>query len=814
MIKRPIVWFGLAYVFGEILETIIGRAALLVFAVFFAAALLINVCVGRIQKRGCKKAAAFRTRLCFCVLPLFMFFGGAKLSEAKQSADDAWMADMTYTEGTAGGELAATTFVCTVEKTEEKIKSKYIYVRQLKNLEEKGEIRTEKTMEERRAYMPQRLLLISDKNSQVRYGDKLLVTGCMERFEKASNPGAYDAWEANAMSGLYYKMFPERVEILSRGGSLAAHGLLNFKERLMTVYRTLLDEKSAGVLCGIMLGDKQGIAPDLKMLYQSQGIGHLFAVSGLHMSMAGVGVYRLLRRLTVPLKGAFLLSFVLMLAYSFMCGMPLSCIRAVIMAALSMGAEVFGRSYDSLSALALAALCILWQQPLALTSFGLIMSFAAVWTLIGFVPFLLKSKVTGTTGEHAVKKLLPGLCITLITTPVIGWYIFEVPLYSTVLNFLLLPLMSLLFPMAAAGGILGMIFVPAGRFFIGGVYYILQLYEKLCGFFEKFPCSVLVTGRPSWPLMLLLAVVFPVLYILAVRYKRKYVLITGLALLAAEYFLLALPKIPSNSRIIFADVGQGDCALLSMNDGTNWLIDGGSSSEKNIGKYTIEKLLKYYGIGRLDGVFLSHMDGDHTNGVTELIEMGYKIDRLFVPAVCPSEDKLAAMKMAAARQNIRTEVFDAGDRLGGKEEAESFGSHNWRIDCLHPTADFVTDDDNEASMILLLNIEGFRVLFTGDGASEAEAAASPLSLNIDLLKVGHHGSKYSSGEDFLEKLNPKAAVISCGKNNRYGHPHKEVLQRLDNLGCRRLATPQSGAITAEIEDGRFVIYSYKIEENS
>lgn len=528
------------------------------------------------------------------------------------------------------------------------------------------------------------------------------------------------------------------------------------------------------------------------------------------MSMAGVGIYKLLRRLTVTSRMAFIVSLALMTAYSFICGTPLSCIRAVLMAGMLMTSEMLGRSYDGLSALALAAVWILWKYPKALTSFGVLMSFGAVGILIGFVPLLVK--------YGRCKKLsaaiVPTLCVSLFTMPIVSWFLYEIPIYSVILNVLLLSFMGILFVMAAIGGIAGMLWLPAGHFLIGIVYYLLQLYEAVCTIASKLPFSTIVTGRPVWQAMLLGCIIFPALYAAAVKKCHGKTLTFGVICMVLVFFVFGYPKVPSEARIIFIDVGQGDCALVSMPDGTNWMIDGGSSSEKSVGRYTIEKVLKYYGISRLDGAFLSHMDSDHTNGIVELMDFGYPIERLYVPKVCPSWQKLEAVASVAEKNGTKVEVMTTERSLcTAKSTGKRAGTFKWKIECLHPSSDFQSDDDNEASMVLLLYIEDFKFLFTGDAEAGAEAAMLERLPDIHLLKVGHHGSKYSSSAKFLEKVKPETAVISCGKDNRYGHPHDQVLERLKNIGCSSFITAESGAVTVKISHGRFSIQPYQVAKN-
>lgn len=795
MMRRPMVGLGLAYVFGEILVLLIGQTAILLFGVFFAVMILISACAGRIQKGVGAYKKNMRTTLLFCMLPVFMLFGGVRLCSAQQKSEAMWE---------AGASSMPVTFLCTVEKTEIKPKSVYIYVGRTEAVLDK---KTERTSI--KPCLPEKLLIVWDGNEAVYAGDRLIVRGSWKRFDKASNRGVYDAWEANSAVGLYGEVFPEGLEVLHRGCRILK-GLSEVKKQMTEVYSAVLDERNAGVLCGIMFGDKQRMAPDLKELYQSQGIGHLFAVSGLHMSMAGVGIYKLLRRLTVTSRMAFIVSLALMTAYSFICGTPLSCIRAVLMAGMLMTSEMLGRSYDGLSALALAAVWILWKYPKALTSFGVLMSFGAVGILIGFVPLIVK--------YGRCKKLsaaiVPTLCVSLFTMPIVSWFLYEIPIYSVILNVLLLSFMGILFAMAAIGGIAGMLWLPAGHFLIGIVYYLLQLYEAVCTIASKLPFSTIVTGRPVWQAMLLGCIIFPALYAAAVKKCHGKTLTFGVICMVLVFWVFGYPKVPSEARIIFIDVGQGDCALVSMPDGTNWMIDGGSSSEKSVGRYTIEKVLKYYGISRLDGAFLSHMDSDHTNGIIELMDFGYPIERLYVPKVCPSWQKLEAVASVAEKNGTKVEVMTTERSLcTAKSTGKRAGTFKWKIECLHPSSDFQSDDDNEASMVLLLYIEDFKFLFTGDAEAGAEAAMLERLPDIHLLKVGHHGSKYSSSAQFLEKVKPETAVISCGRDNRYGHPHDQVLERLKNIGCSSFITAESGAVTVKISHGRFSIQPYQAAKN-
>ena len=761
--KRPIVWFGTAYIFGEVFGLVSHPAA----ALGAAAVVMVIICM-------CTGKTAGRhplTRVCFMVLPFFMAAGAVRAADAAAEIEAAVRAFEMFGQNIQVSGKAV--------RIEEKSKVNYIYITVTESTEE--------------ALCGRKLILASDKETVVDYGDFVTANGKTVLFEPASNPGVYDAREAFAVLGVYYQMFPEKMTVTPADGHMVGKLLLRFKNKLKSVYSAMLSEKDAGIVCGMVLGEKQTMDTQLKELYQRQGIAHIFAISGLHMSMAGMGMFNLQRKIRVPLIPALLISAACMTAYGWICGMGDSAIRAIVMMVLSMSAQAAGRTYDSQSGLFLAALMILWEKPLVFTTFGFIMSLASVWALVAVCPIFQRKKTQKRSGkirENWEGILMPGLCISVITVPAVCWFLYEYPLYGPVINLMIIPLMGILFPTALIGGMTGLIWLPAGKFFMGIVHVLLGVYELICRCFDAFPASQVTAGRPCPGQLLLAGLMFAILAGAAGKYGLRHGWAWLAGLLAAEYILLALPKPVDGLRIIFADVGQGDCAIVSTEDGTHFMIDSGSSSKTSSGKYITEKVLKYYGIGSLDMVFVSHMDDDHVNGIEELMTRGWTIGRLFVPSVIPNREKGEELLRLAAEHDIHTEIFDAGMAVTAKEGQNI----RWSLNCLHPSSDFETASDNEASMMLLLQYEGVRILFTGDGETAAEEAVLDCIGTTDVLKAGHHGSKNSTGAALLEKIRPKAAVISCGKDNRYGHPHKEVLQRLSFYECPYFTTAEGGAV--------------------
>jgi competence protein ComEC len=197
------------------------------------------------------------------------------------------------------------------------------------------------------------------------------------------------------------------------------------------------------------------------------------------------------------------------------------------------------------------------------------------------------------------------------------------------------------------------------------------------------------------------------------------------------------------------------------------------------------------------------MDEDHINGIQELLEQEntISIGTLIMPDV-PADDTYQEILAAAKKKGIPVKVFHKDMGLG---------TETWKVECLSPQAQCEDTDKNEASMVLAIQYGTFRTLLTGDleGEGEEQLVKSHAAGKVSVLKVAHHGSKNSTFEDFLEETRPTVSVISCGKNNRYGHPAGELLERLNDSGTAIYETMEGGAITVTTDGGIFAISEYK-----
>lgn len=665
-------------------------------------------------------------------------------------------------------------------------------------------------------------------------GSLVLMEGKFFAFSQATNPGAFDAADYYRTMGLQGRLM--QADLLSSDGAkdVFREGLYQCRCYLSLLLRACCPEREAGILGAMLLGEKGLLDEEIKGLYQRNGIVHILAISGLHLSLLGMGFYRILERLRAPKVVDIILTIALMYCYGVMTGMGVSVVRAFIMFSMKLFAGLIGRSYDLLCAMTTAALFILAGQPLYLFHSGFLFSFGAICG-IGFLPAV---SVHFPTKPKCLKALFTGVWISLSTLPVYLCFYYEFPPYSVLLNLLVIPCMGIVLGSGVLTLAAGAVFLPLGRAVVRPGIVVLAFYEKCCAFCAELPGRKWITGRPKNFQVVLFLMVFAALIILAKRLKRRQ-FFAGVMIAV----LLLILRIPAGLELTFVDVGQGDCIYLSEPGGMRILIDGGSSDQGNVDSYQILPFLKYRGVSALDAVFVTHPDSDHENGIRGLIhayeENGIRIGMLILPDVAMESRSENYLSLAALAEDkgVPVRFIACGD---------SFSLGKVMLTCLHPQRGYRSQNTNAYSTVLYLTYGNFSALFTGDLEGEGEelvmgrlsrgmgrlalrpgqtqagmpskdggSAGNPaitgestLAGPVTVLKVAHHGSRNSTSNEFLALANPQIAMISAGRDNSYGHPHEETLKRLQRQGCRIYQTPVSGAVTFYVRWGRLRVEEY------
>ena len=661
-----------------------------------------------------------------------------------------------------------------------------------------------------------------------------------EKYE-ATNPGQFDY-------SLYLKSLKitteEERKLLSEnmvsGGNALKNALGKVRESSGGILSALMPEPDSGIYKAMLLGDKTDMDAGVKNLYQESGIAHILAVSGLHISLIGAGIYHLLReRLRLPGLASFFVSACFTFLYAFFTGGSASAIRASVMLCLSLFGIQCGRTADSLSSLCAAGILLLFFRPYLLLQSGFQLSFLAILGLWAANNLKTERKTVSPVPDKTpdwkekVFKVVwsaffPALCVTLITMPVIASSYYSVPRYSTLLNLLVIPLMSVvmisgicaLFFGAVSYLLFGKGFpLPArlAEFFavisVSPGHYILRLYEKMCLLFSKIPYSQMVTGSPGAVRCILYVGFLGLSYHVLLQKKgrlSKPGLKRGIAagLLLAGIFLLRVQK-SEEFYVCCLDVGQGDCFHIHKGD-TDILIDGGSQRYEKVGENLIEPYLLSRGITDLELVIVSHADADHVNGLYYILspESEVQVKMLLLPALSDKDEKYDRLK----------EAFGNEEKTVTAKTGMSLKSDGINLSCVYSNqSEDALSDTNRQSAVFLLETDGVRMLFCGDISEREEKEMirmyedSELLRNIHVLKASHHGSKTASSEEFIEFTDPEYAVLSYKKGNSYGHPDQEVVDRLTENGTGLLRTAESGAvkITSGKEDLRIESFKKK-----
>lgn len=642
-------------------------------------------------------------------------------------------------------------------------------------------------------------------------GDWICGNAKNQLWNEARNEGNYDEKHYYRSLGILLKGEITQIEYVRQvsplneryGGFCKA--LWKLREKFCQDISSMCDEETGGIYEAILFGTKENLLSETKELYQNAGLAHVICISGIHLSILGNGGYRLMRR-----KFGFLLSggscFLIMLAYTIMTGMQPSAFRAFIMFAMHLFADVLGRTYDIANSLSIAVLLLLWVNPGFYENAGFWLSVLSVFAIVCLAPAwnaFLHIETAWGKGIHS------SFVLTLVQLPVIAWNYYQIPVYGMLLNLLVVPCMGLVVGCGILGLVMEQVLAGVGSVGIGLGAYLLKIFGFLSKFTFSLPVSRWICGKPDFYHLIgyyvLGAIIFIVIFWILhknreegeiawyIRYGRR----AGAGcMMACCLFILFRKNVPQ-LEVTYLDVGQGDGIYMQL-QGQCYLIDGGSSNVKQVGKYRILPFLKAKGVSRLDGIFISHMDEDHISGIEELLELTakgeYKIDTLYLTRHNKLRKDYGDICSLAEQAKVKVVYVERGSRLQGRD---------FRMTCLYPASQEIGEDKNTLSQVWHLQYKKCSFLFTGDLDMEGEKRLMKEEKlpEIQVLKAGHHGSKGSSGEKFLQALSPSFCIISAGVNNRYGHPHQETCERLKAAGANYAVTKEKGQITVFSRDG-------------
>lgn len=672
-----------------------------------------------------------------------------------------------------------------------------------------------------------RLLVYCEGEERLIPGQSVRLRGKLLPERRARNEGEFDFSLYEKTQGLSGSFRAEELSLLRDSASPWQRFLQSGKYFLSDSLSALYPKEELGICKAVLLGESGELDAESRALFRESGAAHLLAISGLHLSILGTASYEFFRFLGLSQAYSGLFGGILILCYGILAGAHASILRALIMLLLHFLGRAAGRSYDMLSSLSLAFLLLLCFQPFLLFHAGFQLSFAALLPLSlpkgrrsrrlphsrGQLQMLLSLLLTALSGS---------LRLSLFLIPLMLWHFFQFPLYGAALNLFLLPLL----PYLLGSILLSLLFyslvlllpLPPLSFlasvFSGSGCFILFLWRKLCRLSLSLPFSLITLGRPRAERILLAYLLLFFLGFLRSlpeesggkgrREKAPRAALRKLLSLLSLlfFFLLLLPERPKGLLISAIDVGQGDGFLLECK-GKVMSVDCGSSSNEHFGEKVLEPFLLSKAVLTIDTALITHCDRDHLSGIEYLLSKStqIRIRELILPAPAEEDPRYGILKRLAVRRGCRIRYLKNGDML-------AFPSS---LRCCYPENNEPIEEANSHSIGMLLAYGNFRMLFTGDMPEEAEKKllknlrAAGALCDIDILKAAHHGSKYSSSEELLDSLRPEYALLSYGRGNRYGHPHRETLSRLEERDILPLKTGELGEIQIQSDGKRFHI---------
>ena len=588
------------------------------------------------------------------------------------------------------------------------------------------------------------------------FGDKIYIEGEISVPNNNTIPNNFNYKDYLYHKYIYYIIKIDKIKMISKNDNI----FLNIKN---SIYKRIDTIKYNDYLYAFILGKSYYIDSEVLNNYKINGITHLFALSGLHVSMFSSIILFILKKIKLSEKLSYFITSLFLIFFAFIASFTPSIVRSVLFFILSSINNVYYLYIKPKYLLYIVFSILIFINPFYIYDTGFILSFCISFFILLFNE---KNKIN----NNLLSILVISILSTLSSLPIIINMSYEINILGFINNLFFIPYVTyIVFPLSII-----VVFISKLSFILNFLIIIMEYVSKVS--------SNIFNIKLIFPKMsLFLIIIYYVLLILIVKkINLKKIFIIYLSFL---YFRCDFDK---NNYVYFIDVGQGDSALIVTKNNKSILIDTGGKvgSNYSLMKSNVIPFFKSIGIRKLDYLFITHGDYDHA---------GYGIDLV-------------------NNFNVKNRFTNKGkyNLLEKKLNIKSFNNSYIKIDNveIYSLNSKHYNNENSDSLVLLVIIDNYKLLFMGDASINTE---KDIMNNYDIgdvfiLKVGHHGSKTSSSEEFINSVNPKYSIISVGKNNKFGHPNKEVLDNLSNSKIYR--TDIDGSIMFKIKKDKLRIETY------
>ncbi|MFS0595943.1 DNA internalization-related competence protein ComEC/Rec2 [Peribacillus frigoritolerans] len=636
--------------------------------------------------------------------------------------------------------------------------------------------------------------LEQEKLSQfLRIGLSCPAEGTLQIPEKNRNENSFDYQRYLFRHGTHWIFKADSISFqeCKEGGNSILLSIRNLRLKGIAYIREHFPEESSGFVTALIFGDQRYIDEGDLTNYQRLGLVHLLAISGLHVSFLTGVLFYIGIRVGITRERMMMAILLFLPVYMLLSGASPSVVRSCSMAMLFFLLLLFKKRISAGAAIGSTYLALLFFRPNMLYDIGFQLSFAVTFSIIMSTSIFLQYP------KKSMQLFILSSICQLAALPILLFHFFEVSLLGVFLNVLYVPLYSIiLLPFSLISLLIHLLLPSFGQPLISFLNFTFVLCNKAADAASGLPLASIPFGKPPFLMMLLLVISLIGLCLTWEISFEKSKIWCGMiiVLLLLQY---NLQRFSPFGEVQIIDVGQGDSIFISLpfNRG-NYLIDTGGQITFPIDAWAIKRkkfntaddiiipLLKSKGIHQLDKLILTHPDADHMGSAKELIDH-FKVAEIIIGGWSEEQYRDMDLVAVAREKKVKMTVLKRGDQwvAGGV-----------RFAVLSPFKQ--EEDKNDSSIVLFTELGGVSWLLTGDMGEEGERELLRTfpQLQADILKVGHHGSKTSSSAPFLEQLQPKAALISVGKDNRYGHPHGDVIGNLEGNGIKVFRTDEDGSI--------------------
>lgn len=639
------------------------------------------------------------------------------------------------------------------------------------------------------------IVYINKKNKKLlEYGDLIEIKGEYSAPEVARNYKGFDYSQYLKTLNIYGTIKVEESKIINKNQlSPILISINNIKEKMIDNANRNMPKRTANLLLGILIGERDNIQEDIIESFRTANLSHILAVSGAHTSYIILGITYLISKSKTPKRIGYIITIINLLIFIIITGAGYSVVRACIMAIVVIGAKICYRKENFFTSICISLIIILIQNPFAINDIGLKLSFMGTAGIVIFnksiTNFFIKLKIK--------QKIAEALSVTfsaqLMIMPITILNFNTISLTFFISNILASPLLGIIIIFGFISIFISSILNPISKILFLILHIFLELLILVSKVTEKIPGSSILVKTPN----ILFAIVYYILilffnYFFVIkqnptrRFHKKIIKIitiknikNAFKVIAVVFLIILLLTrivriINPTLKIYFIDVGQGDSTLIVTPKNKKILIDGGEGKTNVLFQYLLDRR-----INKIDYIIISHFDSDHCNGLIEIIEK-MRVENIVMSKQSKESEEYKKILEIIKQKNIKVSSVKAEDKI--------IIEKNLYTKILNPAEKFEFQDLNNNAIVAKLVYKNFSMLFTGDieKAEENLAKKYKNELKSTILKVAHHGSKTSTSEEFLKYVEPQIALIGVGENNKFGHPNQITIEKLKNIRSQNI----------------------------